>query len=90
MKSKGNGNPITCAYNLLKISRGEIPFDRVKGLDKSVIDNPIVNADSILIEDARWIVETYEPRVEIVDISILRDNKNDLKLDVKLKYKGVI
>ena len=32
MKGSGNGNPAICANNLVRISRGEIPFDRIKGV----------------------------------------------------------
>ena len=62
MKSHGNGTPETCASNLLRIVRGEVPYDRVKGLDRALIDQP--NAADEVIADAEWLLENYEPRVE--------------------------
>ena len=63
MKAHGNGTPETCASNLLRLVRGEVPYDRVKGRDGVFIDQP--NATDEAIADAEWLLETYEPRVEI-------------------------
>lgn len=63
MKANGNGTPETCASNLLRIVRGEVPYDRVRGRDASLIDQP--NATKKAIADVRWLFEKYEPRVEI-------------------------
>ena len=40
MRASGNGRPEQCAANLLKITRGEVPYDRLKGLGTSAIDGP--------------------------------------------------
>lgn len=63
MKAHGNGIPETCASNLLRIVRGEVPYDRVKGRDGALIDQP--NATDEAIADAEWLLENYEPRVEL-------------------------
>ena len=63
MKAHGNGTPETCASNLLRIVRGEVAFDRVRGLDGSLVDRP--NAADEAIEDMKWLLETYEPRVDV-------------------------
>lgn len=63
MKAHGNGNPETCASNLLRIVRGEVPYDRVKGRAGVLIDQP--NAMDEAIADAEWLLGTYEPRVEV-------------------------
>lgn len=63
MKAHGNGTPETCASNLLRIVRGEVPFDRVRGRDGALIDQP--NATDEAIADAEWLLETYEPRVAV-------------------------
>lgn len=67
MKAHGNGTPETCASNLLHIVRGEVPFDRVRGRDGSLVDLP--NATDDVIADAEWVLETYEPRVEVESAS---------------------
>ena len=63
MKAHGNGTPETCASNLLRIVRGEVPFDRVRGRDGSLIDK--ANATDEAAADAEWVLENYEPRVSV-------------------------
>lgn len=68
MKSHGNGNPETCASNLLRIVRGEVPYDRVRGMAGALIDQP--NATDEVIADAEWLLAYYEPRVELESAEI--------------------
>ena len=70
MMAKGNGAPQVCANNLLRIFRGEVPYERVKGLDPRIIDRPIAAADAQLRQDADWLVDTYEPRAAIQTITV--------------------
>ncbi len=70
MKASGNGRPEQCAANLLKIIRGEIPFDRLKGIEAAIIDNPMQQASTSLEADAEWVIKTYEPRVDINEINV--------------------
>lgn len=63
MKAHGNGTPETCASNLLRIVRGEVSYDRVRGMDASLIDSP--NATDEAVADAEWVLDTYEPRVNV-------------------------
>lgn len=66
MKAYGNGSPETCASNLLHIVRGEVPYDRVRGRDGVLVDQP--NATEDAIADIEWLLETYEPRVNVENI----------------------
>lgn len=70
MRAKGNSAPELCANNLLQIVRGEVPFERVKGLDPRLIDRPISEAKSSIRQDAEWLLGTYEPRVTVNAINI--------------------
>ena len=70
MLSKNNSSPAVCINNLLQISRGEVPYDRVKGISSAQIDGPASQAIDELVEDAEWMLETYEPRVQAEDIEI--------------------
>jgi hypothetical protein len=63
MKAHGNGTPETCASNLLRLVRGEVPYDRVRGRDGALVDQP--NAKDEVLADIEWLIETYEPRVII-------------------------
>lgn len=67
MKAHGNGNPETCASNLLRIVRGEVPYDRVRGREGALVDQP--NATDEAVADAEWVLETYEPRVDAENIT---------------------
>lgn len=70
MRAKGNGSPEVCAGNLLKITRGEVPYERVKGLDPRLIDRPHSIVEAEVQQDAEWLLETYEPRVDINAIRV--------------------
>lgn len=68
MRADGNGNAEVCALNLLRISRGEIPYDRVRGRDAVLVDQP--NSADDAVADAEWLLETYEPRINVDDVEI--------------------
>ena len=89
MKSSGNGNPRTCAENLLKCNRGEIPYERIKGLDAAIIHTPSVEATRRLMQDADWLVSTYEPRVDVNAIDVAPEDgvngKYSVSVDLTLK-----
>lgn len=70
MRASGNGNPAVCANNLLSISRGEVPYERIKGLDPRLIGKPISTVEQEIQQDGRWLLETYEPRVNVSRISV--------------------
>lgn len=70
MMAKGNGAPHVCANNLLRLFRGEVPYERVKGLGPRIIDRPFVAGDAELRQDADWLIETYEPRATIKSITM--------------------
>lgn len=63
MKAHGNGTPETCASNLLHLVRGEVAYDRVRGRDGVMVDQP--NATDEATADIEWLLETYEPRVNV-------------------------
>ena len=87
MKAHGNGSPETCAGNLLRLVRGEVPFDRVRGRDGALVDQPNATADAIA--DAEWLLETYEPRVNIesMDANAEAAASGDFAMLVKIKRK---
>ena len=89
MKSHGNGTPETCASNLLRIVRGEVPFDRVRGRDGALVDQP--NATDEAVADAEWLLETYEPRVSVENIEASPEAAltGDFSTLVKIKRKEV-
>lgn len=70
MRSAGNGNPEQCAVNLLLITRGEVPYCRIKGRDASLVDRPASSAKGQAEADAEWLLETFEPRMKVEGIDI--------------------
>ena len=71
MKASGNGAPEICVQNLLKTIRGEVPYERIKGIDRTLIDKPSETAATDLAADVEFLVETYEPRVKLTDVELV-------------------
>lgn len=70
MKASGNGLVQVCAQNLLAIVRGEVVYDRLRGLDARAIDKPAGSAASEVVQDAEWLLHTYEPRATVDGIEV--------------------
>ena len=61
MRASGNGSAQRCAENLLATVRGEVPYDRLKGLDARVVDKPYNEAQSLIQQDAEWVLTPTNP-----------------------------
>ena len=70
MRASGNGLKQVCVQNLLAIIRGEVCFDRLRGLDARMIDRPGADAADEMRQDAEWMLKTYEPRAIIDSIDV--------------------
>ena len=70
MLSKNNGSPEVCVNNLIQIARGEVPYDRVKGLDVLQIDSPASQSVDDIADDVEWLIREYEPRAEAESIDV--------------------
>ncbi len=90
MRASGNGTPEVCVNNLLRLFRGEVPYERVKGLDPRIIDRPIAAADMQLRQDADWLVDTYEPRASIktITVSQLDTASGGFSVSAEIENKG--
>lgn len=73
MRASGNGDKKVCVQNLLAIVRGEVCFDRLRGLDATIVDRPAGDAVDEAINDARWMLETYEPRADVKSVEAVQD-----------------
>lgn len=69
MVATGNGRPQVCALNLVRTVRGEVPYARAKGIDRALIDLPSTDRWRVR-PDAQWVVESYEPRVVVDDVTL--------------------
>lgn len=90
MQASGNGMPMQCVANLVRIVRGECIYDRVKGIDATLIDQPEPIAKPLLIADAKWLIKTYEPRVNVdrIDLEALFASEGNFRFDVDATVKG--
>lgn len=70
MKAKGNGDMAQCVGNLLRLVRGEVPYERLKGMNPRLIDSPSSSAAQELVADAEWLIENYEPRADVQSIDL--------------------
>ena len=77
MKSSGNGKIDLCVNNLLRTFRGEVPYERVKGLDPRMIDKPLAAVELEAQQDARWLLETDEPRANVNEVFLSNSNAVD-------------
>ena len=82
MKASGNGDVALCAENLLRIFRGENPYERLKGINARSLDRPKMDAEAEILQDAEWCLENYEPRarIESLDVSGLDDLTGDFRV----------
>lgn len=87
MKAHGNGRPETCASNLLRLVRGEVPYDRVRGRDGALIDQPSKAIEAQA--DIEWLLRTYEPRVDVKSIEFNPETviSGDFSAHVKIQKK---
>lgn len=87
MKASGNGTPQQCVQNLIRITRGEVPYERIKGLNADIIDKPANISSAMLQADVEFLVETYEPRTALneFDVAALAAEIGSFKLNVNIQ-----
>ena len=70
MKSSGNGNVAQCVANLIATYQGEVPYQRLKGMDPSLIDENIITSEPKIKNHATWLIENFEERATVNDINV--------------------
>ena len=86
MLKHGNSNPGVCVINLLRTWRGEVPYERLKGVDPTPYDRPQGIARPALEADALWVISTYEPRVnarDAVTTALSSEGDYDMLIDLE-------
>ena len=84
MKATGNGNVGVCAQNLLATVRGEVPYDRLRGLNARIVDKPLRDAEDEAARDAEWVLKTYEPRIDLDGVDITQGDNGDFGVTAKI------
>lgn len=64
------------AKNLLMTRRGEIPFDRQRGIDPTLFDIPINQAQDLIAAELDRVM-LWEPDVEVADGWVERDENGE-------------
>lgn len=94
MRASGNGDVKVCVHNLLRTYRGEVPYERLKGLDPRLIDKPTQTVMPEVQQDARWLIETYEPRAILESVTVSFDGEGaaagGLVITAKLQGEGEV
>lgn len=89
MLRSGNGDPRQCAANLIKITQGECSYERIKGLDPDITDSVSTAATVDAVAEAEWVINAFEPRVEVerVDIEVVSKKKGDFLINPQIKIR---
>ena len=69
MLASGNGTPQQCVRNLLSIIQGEAPYERCKGVDADLTEQPSTLAGMVAAEVVQ-VLEEYEPRIDEDEIML--------------------
>lgn len=72
------------AKNLIMTKMGEIPYDRQRGFDTSLYDLPMGELQGILMEELDRVF-LWEPYVEAIEASILRQEGSDVIFEVVIE-----
>ena len=63
MLAHGNGDAEITSQNLVKTVRGEVPYDRIKGVDSSFTDRPINDIKTDIENDVIETLEEYKKSI---------------------------
>ena len=74
MIGKGNSSIRLCVQNLMRTFKGEVPYDRLKGLNPRLIDKPFAEAEPKVRQDAEMLIKVYEPRATTKGITVSQND----------------
>lgn len=87
MRKSGNSRPEVCANNILSTIRGEVAYERVKGIDGRLHDQPASTATSEAETDAERQLEIFEPRIAVDKIEVTGTEFGDFTYDIQMSRK---
>lgn len=71
--------------NLLSTRRYEIAYDRTLGIDPSIIDKPITQAQPLYVAEIYRIITDYEPRARIRSVTVTADAEGNMQVEVVIE-----
>lgn len=87
MRKTGNSRPEVCAYNILSIVRGEVAYERVKGVDGRLHDQPAAFSAAEAGSDAERQLKIFEPRISADSVTAVSAGRGDYRFDIQLSKK---
>lgn len=81
--ASGDERIIQNIRNLISTWRYEVAYDRTKGLDPTILDQPASIAQAMYIAEIYRLIGTYEPNVTIKSVTLLSIN-SDGQIAVKV------
>ena len=61
---------IANAQNLLRLQKGEMPYDRMRGVDPALYDKPISRAQSVILPEVARVL-AWEPDIRVLAARLL-------------------
>ena len=74
MLKSGNSDTMTCVNNLMRLTRGEVQLDQLRGIRADLIDQPATTAAAFYSANVRWVIDQYEPRAEFDSLKLTDGN----------------
>lgn len=87
MRKTGNSLPEVCAANILSTIRGEVAYERIKGVDGTLHGQPMNTAAAEAETDAERQLEIFEPRIDVDHIEVIGNETGDFTYDIILSRK---
>lgn len=82
----GNDRIVQNVLNIIRTKKYEVPFMRLMGISPDYIDEALNGYRADIINDVIENINTYEPRVEVLNVDISISNPNgDIEITVELE-----
>jgi len=85
MLAKGNADPQVCVGNLVSTWKKEAFYGRRKGIPVKQQDMPFSTAEDQLVSDTEDMINEFEERVEVNDITVNYDEELGTSVNVDVE-----
>lgn len=75
------------AKNLLRIWKGEVPYDRMRGLDPALKEMPFVKIQSCIFEEVTRVLN-WEPDVSVIAVRTRTVEEGELYIEADVLIEG--
>lgn len=85
--AKGDERILQNVRNILNTMRYEVAYDRVMGRDTKLLDKPMELVESSIIAETYELIEEYEPRAKVIDVTIEKFQNGESNIKVVLEIE---